>query len=145
LEAGDITGRVFFTNFGTLDLQNPAQKNTAATEAVVKGFSNLGTRSEIIDTFRAPLASALGVETEKVMITNILPNRDPLYGDGSKIGDGPVRGILSKTAPGLLRWVESTNAATDEDFWDTAMTKSIYKDTGPTKSKGDGKATEGDN
>lgn len=130
MEVGVIAGRVFLTDLGS-----------DATEAVVQGFGNAGTRSMIQDAFRGPLAAALGLEDEQVMITNILRNRDPLYGDGGKIGDGKVRQFLSRRAPGVLRWVESQTSAQDDDFWETAVTQTIYRDTGPT-NKDDSK--EGD-
>merc|ERR1712167_271861 len=60
LEAGVLTGRGFLTDLGA-----------DATEAVVKGFGNAGTRTMIQDAFRGPLAKALGVEEEQVMITNM--------------------------------------------------------------------------
>jgi len=143
LEGGAITGRVFFAEFGSPDPTGKEKLDVSATTSVLKGFSNLGSRSQIVDTFRAPLALALGVETEQVQITNIVANRDPLYGAGSKLEDGAVRGFLSKTAPSVLRWVESQSAATDDEFWDRAMTQSIYKDTGPPKKEGkDGKKKE---
>jgi hypothetical protein len=131
LEVGTITGRVYFTDLGS-----------EATEAVVQGFGNAGTRNMVQDAFRAPLAAALGVEDDQVVIASILRNRDPLYGDGGKLADGRVRQFLSRRAPSVLRWVESQSAAGDDDFWETAVAQSIYRDTGPTKPKKDG--TEGD-
>jgi len=134
MEVGVIAGRVFLTDLGS-----------DATEAVVQGFGNAGTRSMIQDAFRGPLAAALGLEDEQVMITNILRNRDPLYGDGGKFADGKVRQFLSRRAPGVLRWVESQTSAQDDDFWETAVTQTIYRDTGPTqKSETDGNEGGGD-
>jgi hypothetical protein len=124
MEAGVIAGRVFLTDVGS-----------EATEAVVTGFGNTGTRSMIQDAFRHPLAAALGVEDDQVMITNIVRNRDELFGDGGKLADGPVRQFLSTRVPSVLRWVESTSAAEDDDFWENAVTQTIYRDTGAKDSK----------
>jgi len=74
LEAGVVAGRVFLTDLGE-----------DASEAVVQGFGNSGTRSMIQEAFRGPLAAALGVEEEQVMITNLVRNRDPNFGDGETI------------------------------------------------------------
>jgi len=74
------------------------------------------------------------------MITNILRNKDPLFGDGGKLADGPVRNFLSRRAPSLLTWVESTSAADDGDFWESAVTQTIYRDTGAKKSMTDDKS-----
>jgi hypothetical protein len=132
LEAGVIAGRVFLSDLGS-----------EATEAVVQSFGNTGTRTMIQDAFRHPLAAALGVEDGQVMITNIVRNKDELFGDGGKLADGPVRQFLSRRAPIVLRWVESTSAAEDGDFWDNAVTQTIYRDTGAKNAKTDDK-TGGD-
>jgi hypothetical protein len=129
LEAGVLEGRVFLSDLGP-----------DATEAVVQAFANSGTRSMIQNVFRGPLAMALGVEEEQVMIANLVRNRDPLFGDGGKLADGPVRQLLSKRASGLLRWIESTSAAEDQDFWESAVTQTIYRDTGTKSSKTDDNA-----
>jgi hypothetical protein len=122
LEAGVIVGRVFLADLGS-----------EATESVISGFGNAGTRSMTVEAFRGPLAAALGVEEEQVTIANIIRNRDPLFGDGGRLADGPVRQFLNRRAGGVLRWFESTDAAGDDDFWETAVPQTIYKDTGPTK------------
>jgi hypothetical protein len=122
LEAGVIVGRVFLADLGS-----------EATESVITGFGNAGTRSMTQEAFRGPLAAALGVEEEQVTIANIIRNRDPLFGDGGRLADGPVRQFLNRRAGGVLRWFESTDAAGDDDFWETAVPQTIYKDTGPTK------------
>lgn len=128
MEAGVIAGRVFLSDLGS-----------DATESVVQGFGNSGTRNMTQAAFRGPLAVALGVEEEQVTITNIVRNRDPLFGDGSKLASGPVRQFLNNRAPSFLRWVESTSAAEDNDFWEAAVTQTIYRDTGAKNSKTDGK------
>jgi len=132
LEAGVVAGRVFLTDLGE-----------DASEAVVQGFGNSGTRSMIQEAFRGPLAAALGVEEEQVMITNLVRNRDPNFGDGGRLADGAVRQFLSNRAPSVLRWVESTSAAEDDDFWESAVTQTIYRDTGAKNSKNGGN-TDGD-
>lgn len=127
MEAGALGGRVFLTDLGP-----------GATEAVLRGFGNRGTRGMIQDAFRGPVATALGVQPDQVAITNLLRNRDPLFGDGGRLADGPVRKFLNNKAPGVLRWLESTTSADSADFWENAATQTIYRDDGPKDSATDG-------
>jgi DNA-dependent RNA polymerase auxiliary subunit epsilon len=130
-QGGVIKGRVYFTEFKKKDM-----------DTILRGYGNAGSREAIREAFGGALSEVFGIEDRargKVMIMNIVQNRDPEFGEGGRMKNRAVRQLLSNAAPWFLRWIESTDAAGDDGFWETDVMQSVYEDKKISQKKEDDK------
>jgi hypothetical protein len=130
-QGGVIKGRVYFTEF-----------KKKAMDTIMGGYGNAGSRETIKEAFGGALSEVFGIEDRakgKVIIMNIVQNRDPEFGEGGRMKNRAVRQLLSNAAPWFLRWIESTDAAGDDGFWETDVMQSVYEDKKISQKKEDDK------
>jgi hypothetical protein len=130
-QGGVIKGRVYFTEF-----------KKKAMDTIMGGYGNAGSRETIKEAFGGALSEVFGIEDRakgKVIIMNIVQNRDPEFGEGGRMKNRAVRQFFSNAAPWFLRWFESTDAAGDDGFWQTDVMQSVYEDKKTSKKKEDDK------
>jgi hypothetical protein len=111
-------------------------------DTIMGGYGNAGSRETIKEAFGGALSEVFGIEDRakgKVIIMNIVQNRDPEFGEGGRMKNRAVRQFFSNAAPWFLRWFESTDAAGDDGFWQTDVMQSVYEDKKTSKKKEDDK------